>query len=138
MGISLNKSLVLSALILAIGACQSCKKPPGPGGRATIKGTVFKKDFDSQYRYQISSGPASGQKVNIIYGSTVVGKNVTTDEKGNFEFRFLNRGHYRVFVNSIDTSYKMKGNKTNIPVIRNVDITNTKQVVTVDPIIINQ
>ncbi|MGZ3930664.1 MAG: hypothetical protein ACXVP0_04685 [Bacteroidia bacterium] len=131
----------ITALLLALCLCgfQSCKKPAGPGGRATVKGKVYAKDFDNTQQYLVSQQYAAGQKVYICYGTNdVVGNDVQTTPDGGFEFLYLNKGHYKVFVNSLDTSIKVKGNKTMIPVIREFDITNMSQTITLDDIIINK
>ena len=126
-------------LIILFTFVIACKKPAGPGGKAIIKGKVYSYDFDNTYRYLISKGYISGEKVYIMYGSyDYVGNKIETAPDGSFEFRFMNKGHYKVFANSVDTSYKIKGNNTPIAVIREFDITKTGQTITLDDIIINK
>jgi hypothetical protein len=128
----------LTLLILPL-ILTGCKKEAGPGGRASVKGKVYSYDWDNTQLYLISKGYSSGEKVYIIYGeNTTIGDNVPTSIDGSFEFRYLNKGHYKVFVNSLDTTYKLKGNDTQIPVIREFDISNTKQTVTLEDIVINK
>src|ERR1043166_4130239 len=128
-----------TSLVLAIILLPCCEKPPGPGGRATIKGKVYAYDYDNTQRYKISEGYTSGEKVYIIYGNnTTVGHDERTSMDGSYQFRFLNKGHYRVFVNSIDTSLKVKGNDTEIPVYQDVNITESAQVVTLKDFVINK
>jgi hypothetical protein len=118
---------------------SSCQKPPGPGGRATVTGKVYAYDFDNTQNYLISKGYSSGEKVYIVYGNgTEIGNDVSTSVDGSFKFRFLNKGHYKVFVNSLDTSYKVKGNATKIPVVKEFDITDTKQTVQLEDFVINK
>lgn len=133
----MNRNIIVAALALAV-LC-SCQKPPGPGGRATITGKVYAYDFDNMQNYLISKGYASGEKVYIIYGGgTTIGNSVSTSIDGSFQFRFLNKGHYKVFVNSLDTSYKVKGNATRVPVIKEFDITGTKETVQLEDFVINK
>ena len=128
--------LIMFILIFFVVAC---KKPPGPGGKATISGKVYAYDFDNTQNYLISKGYSAGTKVYIIYGDDkVIGGNVITDYDGSYEFRYLNKGKYKVFVNSIDTSYKVKGNDTWIPVIKEVQINETKKVVKLEDFVINK
>jgi hypothetical protein len=133
--INLSRRLTLCASILCL---LSCQKPAGPGGRATVKGKVYAYDYDNTQRYLLSKGYSPGEKVYITYGNTSVGKDIKTDADGNFEFLYLNKGHYKVFVNSLDTSIKVKGNKTEISVVKEFDITGTKQVVDLGDLIINK
>jgi hypothetical protein len=117
----------------------ACQKPPGPGGDATVKGKVYARDFDNQQLYEISKGYAAGEKVYICYGnSNTVGKTTRTSTDGSFEFKYLTKGHYKVFVNSLDTSIKWKGNDTERPVIKEFDITSTDQVVQLPDFVINR
>jgi len=126
--------LIFLAVILI-----SCQKPPGPGGRAMVTGKVFAYDFDNTYHYLLSKGYSAGESVYISYGTnSVVGKDVKTTSDGSFEFLYLNKGHYKIFVNSIDTSIKVKGNNTKIPVIREFDITGIKQTIDLGDIFINK
>lgn len=132
----LNNILKLGLLALVLGACE---KPPGPGGRATVKGKVYAYDWDNTQNYMISQGYASGEKVYIIYGDgTTIGNTISTSVDGSFEFRYLCKGHYKVFVNSLDTSRKIKGNDTEHPVIKEFDITGTTQTVDLQDFVINR
>jgi hypothetical protein len=128
--------IMMVALILFVSAC---KKPAGPGGKATIKGKVYAYDYDNTQNYLISKGYSAGTKVYIVYGDDkVIGGNVTTTTDGSFEFKYLNKGKYKVFVNSVDTSYKVKGNDTEVPVIKEVNISDAKKSVTLEDFVINK
>lgn len=121
----LNFKLILrsSLLICMTAILFSCEKPPGPGGKATVKGKVYATDWDNTQRYVISRGYAVDERVYIIYGSgNVVGNDVRTGPDGSFEFRYLNKGHYKVYVNSLDTTINFKGNDTYTSVIQEFDI----------------
>jgi hypothetical protein len=128
--------IMMVALVIFISAC---KKPAGPGGKATIRGKVYAYDYDNTQNYLISKGYSAGTKVYIVYGDDkVIGGNVTTSTDGSFEFKYLNKGKYKVFVNSIDTSYKVKGNDTEIPVIKEVSISDVRKTVTLEDFVINK
>jgi hypothetical protein len=125
--------MLMATLLLA------CQKPPGPGGNATVKGKVYARDFDNTQRYEIGKGYAAGEKVYICYGNTnIVGNTERTSTDGTFEFRYLTKGHYKVFVNSLDTSIKWKGNDSEIPVVKEFDITSSDQTVQLPDFVINR
>jgi hypothetical protein len=130
----------LVAVTIMMICFTSCEKPEGPGGKATITGKVYARDYDNQQYYVYGKGYAAGERVYICYGkdSKVIGNDTRTGLDGTFEFRHLNKGSYTIFVNSVDTAQKNKGNDRMIPVVRYVKITGTSQVVTLDDIIINQ
>lgn len=134
--LSTSRFLIIIFLIFQLTSCQ---KPAGPGGRATVKGKVYAYDFDNTQRYLLSKGYSPGETVYICYGNNdVVGNDVKTSADGSFRFMYLNKGHYKVFVNSLDTSIKIKGNNSKIPVISEFDITNTTQTIDLGDIIINK
>lgn len=128
--------VVIFSLALVFNAC---KKPPGPGGQASVKGKVYAYDYDNTVNYLISKGYSPGTKVFIVYGNNNdIGNTITTSIDGTFEFKYLTKGHYKVFANSLDTSYKVKGNDTEHPVIKEFDIKETRQKITLEDIVINK
>lgn len=128
---------ILILLLLIVGLA-SCKKPEGPGGQASVKGKVYASDFDNTNTYLVSKGYYPGIKVYIIYGSgTEIGNSVVTSTDGSYEFKYLNKGSYKVFVNSVDTSKKVKGNDTEKAVIKEFEIKEAKKKVTLEDIFIN-
>jgi hypothetical protein len=129
-------SLIMAALLLT--ALAGCEKPEGKGGKATVKGKVYASDFDNTQRYAISRGYVSGEKVYIVYGNTnVVGDDTRTSYDGSYEFKYLTKGHYKVYVNSLDTTEYFKGRDMTNPVIVEFDITDPKKVVTLEDFKIN-
>ena len=136
---SIIKYVQILFLIVIVITVTSCKKMAGPGGQASVTGKVYAYDFDNTYSYLISKGYRAGEKVYIIYGeNTSIGNNMITSIDGSFEFKYLNKGHYKVFANSIDTSYKVKGNNAINPVILEFDIKEAKQKIVIDDIVINK
>lgn len=130
------KSVLITILIFNI---TSCDKPAGPGGKATVKGKVYAYDWDNTQRYLLSKGYSAGETVNICYGNnTAIGNDLKTSSDGSFQFLYLTKGHYKIFVNSLDTSIKVKGNDTEISVIKEFDITGTSQTIDLGDIIINK
>ena len=124
--------------VIAMVILSACEKPPGPGGRAMVQGKVFATDFDNQQAIPISRGYAAGERVYIIYGNgTEIGDDVRTSYDGSFQFKYLTKGHYKVFVNSLDTTEYYKGRDKMNPVIVEFDITEPKQVVTLEDFKIN-
>ncbi|GEM_PF-351412 len=97
------KQHFLSFLLLAgLLLFSSCTKE-GPGGNGTIRGKVTVHLFDPGFRVMQGSYPAADEDVYIVYGS---GDDVSDDTKtgpgGTFEFRFLTKGDYKVFVYTED------------------------------------
>jgi hypothetical protein len=134
-----ERRISMLAGLLALLMLWSCEKPPGPGGKATIKGRVYARDWDNTQRYEVSKGYSAGERVYICYGSSnIPGNDTRTGIDGTFEFRYLNKGHYKIFVNSLDTTVILKGNDTEIPVVKEVDITGDRQTADVGDIRINK
>jgi len=139
MNIKFNFNRVLWTSLLICQLLIACEKPPGPSGKATVSGKVYAYDFDNTQNYLISQGYSPGEKVYIIYGNgNTIGGSVTTSTDGSFEIKHLQKGHYKVFVNSLDTSVKIKGNDTEIPVVREFDISGVRQSVQLVDFVINK
>ena len=97
--------IALIAFITLI-AFTSCKKGPGTGGRATIKGKVWTRKHDSKYNV-VDSYASADEPVYIIYGEeTNYGDKVNTNYNGEYEFQYLRKGNYKIYVYSDDSVKK--------------------------------
>lgn len=102
----------------------SCKKGPGEGGRASIKGKVYAVNYEKTLSTPVDSGYIDGQKVYIIYGDEIAeGENQDTNPQGFYEFTYLREGKYKVY-----TLTKTASNKLDSAVIQSAEITGKKQV----------
>lgn len=85
-------------LIVVCISFFSCKKPAGSGGNSSIKGTVWVLDYDKnltsiQYAYA-----GVDVEVYVIYGDDVTaGDKVNTNAAGEFEFKYLRKGNYKIY-----------------------------------------
>lgn len=119
----------------------ACKKPPGPGGNSSIKGKVTMYFYDASTNTFSKKYPAADVDVYIIYGNDVsYGDRIRTDYEGDFEFKFLRKGNYTIYVYSTDT-LAFKGPPANpkapkIAITKNITISKNKQTVDVGEIII--
>lgn len=138
----LNSKLILKLLMLAVLCVPfaSCEKPAGPGGKASVTGKVWANDWENTQQRVLSRGYSAGERVYIIYGNeTEIGDDVRTGPDGSFSFKFLTKGHYKVFVNSLDTTIVgWKGLDTEKPVMQEFDITGANQKVTLQDFVINK
>lgn len=125
------KHVVVAFLILPF--FLACKKDPGAGGKATIKGRLFVRNYNSDFTLLLDQYYIQGENVYITYGDeTVVGDNVKTSYDGSFEFPYLRKGKYKVFAVSKDST-SASATKA---IIKEIEITKTKQVVVLPDIII--
>lgn len=122
------------SLVFALG---SCKKVEGEGGSSTIKGSIIAK-IDDGFGGDATNGgyPPAEEDVYIIYGGdsgeTFYDDDTKTSYDGTFEFKYLEKGTYRIFVYSKNNN--VWGKKE--VVIREVVIDKKKQTVEMDPIVI--
>lgn len=85
-------------LIVVFFSFFSCKKPAGSGGNSSIKGTVWVLDYDKnltavQYEYA-----GVDIEVYVIYGDDIAaGDKVNTNSAGEFEFKYLRKGNYKIY-----------------------------------------
>jgi hypothetical protein len=107
---------------------MSCTKEPGEGGRATIKGKVKVKAYNKEFTILKDEYYAQGEDVYITFGDNpAVQDKVKTSYDGSFEFPYLRKGTYSVFVVSKDTTSPELTGLTSV--IQQVEITAKKQVV---------
>ena len=97
----MNKSIYKPFFLLLfplLAIFSSCKKEPGTGGLATIKGRVYAYDVND-FGNKLDSGYYGGVRVYISYGdNTGVDDDVRTDFAGRYEFKWLQPGSYKVWV----------------------------------------
>ncbi|HMN32227.1 MAG: hypothetical protein IT215_00800 [Chitinophagaceae bacterium] len=131
----MKKILLLLPLIFLYNS--SCKKGPGEGGRAFIKGKVYIKNYTSAPCpcYLKEEYYAQGENVYIQYGDEPgVGRSVKTSYDGSYQFMYLRKGKYKVFALSKDTASITKS-KT-IEVLQEVEIKKSNENIELPDIII--
>jgi hypothetical protein len=136
----ISKIRPFGAILLVLMLIASCKKPAGPGGKASIKGKVYCKDFNTAaYGPPIAEYYGAGETVYICYGdNNAVANTVRTSTDGSYEFLYLRKGHYKIFTLSRDTSLHVAGANKTISVEVPIDISGLKQTVSVPDMIINK
>jgi hypothetical protein len=119
-------------LFLTLGiTISSCSKYEGEGGSSTIKGVVREQRFNSLGNL-ISEYPIADQDVYIIYGneSNFYDDDIKTSFDGSFEFRYLKKGNYKIFVYEDCNTCPSGVKEVLIP----VEITENNQIVDLDTI----
>jgi hypothetical protein len=116
---------------------SSCSKDAGEGGTSSIKGIVKIKKYDNSYHALLSESPAPDESVFIIYGSDhdTYDNDYKTSYNGEYEFKYLQKGTYKIFTYSTDTTgVSVTGyvdeNKPKIPVFATVEISDNGSSVT--------
>jgi len=105
----MNKLTLLFAVASAV-VVSSCKKPAGEGGRATITGKIWVENYstlNNMADIYTSKGEYAGadEDVYIIYGDDAsYGNKTKSGPDGVFEFKFLRKGDYKIYVQSKDTT----------------------------------
>ncbi len=136
---SIRYSSVFALVILIFAGC---KKDEGPGGTSTIKGKVIKYDYDGGFQLSQPSKiyPSVDENVYIIYGTdhTTYDDDYKTSYDGTYEFKYLQKGHYRLFAYSKDSTGASTGfpSLEDIPSFIDVEITKNGTTVTGPDLII--
>jgi hypothetical protein len=132
------KKILTALLIVLLGVFAiSCKKNPGPGGRAMVKGKLLSGNFHSP---DVPVGQDDGEpdeRVYLIYGDRTDGgldDDQRTSHNGSFEFKFLRKGKYQLFAYSQDPNLPSSSSQT--PVIREFEITSGRETIDIDDLII--
>ena len=110
---------------------NSCSKYEGEGGTATIKGVIREQKYNTLGNI-IAEYPVGDQDVYIIYGNgnTFYDDDIKTSYDGSFEFRYLKKGLYKIFVYE-DCLTCPSGKKE---IIVPIEITKNNEIVTLDTI----
>ena len=121
-------------LLLAISVFfVSCNKEPGIGGKATIRGTVIEKHYNSIDDPAPSEYPAANKAVYIIYGDDVTySDKLNTGPDGQFAFERLRKGSYTIYVYSDDPSFPTN---PKMAVMEKVEISEKKQDISIPDLI---
>ncbi|MES2132005.1 MAG: hypothetical protein V4506_06615 [Bacteroidota bacterium] len=127
--------LCILCVSLLVGAC---KKPAGTGGNSSIKGNVWVQDYNKsltiiQYQYT-----GVDIDVYIIYGDeTSYGDKIKTNGDGEFEFKYLRKGNYKIYAVSQERIGVTNDSK-DVAVTVEATITGKKQSVDVGQITIKK
>ena len=119
-----------------------CKKTEGPGGTSTIQGKIIVHDFDAAFQSPtwLKTYPSNNQDAYIIYGAdhATYDNNFKTSYDGSYEFKYLQKGNYRLFAYSKDSTGAKTGllSTIKIPVFVNVEITSNGSTVNAPDIIV--
>lgn len=122
----MKKALFIFSLFTVI-LSVSCKKPAGEGGNSSIKGNIWVEEWNATFTVHDSSKDrvGMGEDVYIIYGDDVsYGDKKECSYDGTFEFKYLRKGTYTIYVYSKDPG--PSGTKA---IVQTVEITDKKQTV---------
>ncbi|MBP7497844.1 MAG: hypothetical protein KA792_09290 [Bacteroidales bacterium] len=129
------KSKLLFILVILVLSLLNCTKEPGEGGKASIKGKVFAKYYNSTYTLLIGKSYAPEEDVYIVYGNNIsYNDHIKTNYDGSYEFKYLRKGKYKIYVYSKDSTLTNPAKK--YPVIINTEITERKQSIVLDDLVI--
>lgn len=89
---------ILSSIVLLF---TGCTKEPGIGGKASIVGTVQIFDYNGLGTF-LGEYAAQDYDVFLVYGDSdeIIDDDTKTSHDGSFEFKYLNKGNYKLFVYS--------------------------------------
>ena len=125
--------ILLTAILLLTTAC---KKDPGEGGRAEIRGMVLRQDVNAVGIPIGNPYPYQETRVYIVYGDNEYhDDDVRTGPDGKFIFRWLRKGDYTVYTFGECRGGDCQGNS--VAVSRKVTIDGKKDVVTAPTITVD-
>lgn len=131
----MKKQIILLLIAPLMILFSACDKPEGKGGTSTITGKVTTEDYNATFTVLEATYPTQDEDVYIIYGSnTSYGDKVKTNYNGEYEFKYLREGSYKIYTYSKDKTLQSPSGQ--IAIIKEVKITDTDQKVTVDDITI--
>ena len=128
----MSKFKIISSVFLVTVLIYSCRKVEGPGGSVTIKGIVVERNHVGNAVFEY---PAADQDVYLIYGSenSFYDDDIKTSFDGSFEFRYLQKGDYQLFVYEEDNAEPSGTSEILTP----INASENNQIITLDTIYIN-
>jgi hypothetical protein len=134
---------LLKICVLFLFIVSSCKKEAGVGGTSSITGKVYARYYNKNFSVLADSAYAPDVDVYIIYGDeTTFAERQRTTYDGHFKFKYLEKGNYRIYAYSKDSTgaYKNFINQyaPDIAIIEEARITKRKETVEVPDIQIVQ
>lgn len=135
------KKIILTTFVLLAILVISCKKEAGEGGTSTIKWKITLRNYHGNFPAPFYDDyDALAEDVYIIYGDGTTFDNRTkTSYDGTYEFNYLRKGTYTVFIYSDDTAiYTLPSPSGKILYIDTVAITKNKSEVIVPDIMITK
>lgn len=102
---NLSRVNLLIIFLLLVLLPLSCEKSEGLGGTGSIAGTISEQFYNDDYSLLIHEKPAVDEEVFIVFGNKEeLGARVRTNDLGQFRFKYLYPGNYRVFFISDDST----------------------------------
>lgn len=124
-------------LVLAAILWTSCAKIEGEGGSSSIRGKVFGHYYNNSFTAYFGSQFVPDEDVYIIYGEDFTfSDRIRTSYDGSFEFKYLQKGNYKIFVYSKDSTLTYPSQK--IAVLQNVEISKNNEIIELEHFIINK
>lgn len=98
----MKKFLLFLSVSAIFSLSSSCNKSAGQGGTSIIKGKVYVQNYNSSGTAITSEYFGQDFDVYIIYGAdgTYFNDKIATSYDGSFEFPYLAKGKYQIFVYS--------------------------------------
>jgi hypothetical protein len=128
----MKAKIILISLLGFLLIFNSCKKEAGVGGNSSIRGKVYAKYYNKNFSVLADSGYAPNIDVYIIYGDNIAyGDHQKTTYDGAFEFKYLQKGQYKVYAFSKDStgaaSNHVNQYAPRIGIVKETTITKNKQ-----------
>ncbi len=122
------KQLLLLLSLAMLSGFSSCKKAAGEGGTSSITGKVWAEDWNTAFTTKNGEYNAADEDVYIIYGDDLsYGDKTKTNYNGEFSFKYLRKGKYRVYVYSKDKT--LTSQSGDVALVKDLEITNNKQTI---------
>jgi hypothetical protein len=111
-----------SIIVLLAFFSTACTQQEGIGGNSHIKGKIQLNYYNDDFSLLLSDEPIplADEDVFLIFGNdSVIGEKTTTSNSGNFEYKYLWPGNYKLYYYADDSTGK---SKEKVPVVHNITL----------------
>jgi len=130
---------LVAGFVIALFLLTACEKGAGEGGTSTIKGVVITQEWNGSFTEIRDEYPSQEEDVYIIYGDDdFYGDHVKTNYNGVYEFKYLRKGSYTVYVYTKDASVDYDVTDRKLLIKKEIQITRNNQTVTVDTLYVKK
>lgn len=101
----MKNNTIIAFFLLAV-LTMACKKQAGTGGSAKVTGSVWVQEWNNSFDVLETEYAGADEDLFLVYGDNAgYDDKITTDYNGKFEIKYLQKGKYKLYTYSKDSTF---------------------------------